>query len=416
MTTNMQLQALDDVEQPVLLVVGKDEIPIFASKDLLMQIPVFESMLSSKSMFRESVDNSISLPEDKPSHWRKAIEFLRTKDCFPRLSTPSAMISSCLSASHLVPTLETPLFTVDYLGRLVKASAQDAGVGLLTLSDGTSEQLEDIVLLFRMADKYMWTEMMELLLYTYRPEPESYGQDILAIKSDLRDLSSNVPLPVTRFAEYKFDASHPKEKLLELMDQMYKVHSLAYDETKVNTPLGSANLNRWNNKPTYEVLDEFLKHNMTSEAWIVYQKMCEVRSQNAYQLQASLALEAWDCKHLSHGILERKWTMLDAEAAWAASMRNENLETAACSRPHPTSSSGRDRFSGNLFADGMVGDLIISIRIDKPRKGFVYGVVQRSQRWGFFKREDVRLLEPKTPELYFCSCCKEPRAPWTSQW
>ena len=53
-----------------------------------------------------------------------------------------------------------------------------------------------------------------------------------------------------------------------------------------------------------------------------------------------------------------------------------------------------------------MGDLITSIRIDTPVAGYVYGVVHRTQRWGFFERRDVRFLEQKDSDQCFCECCR----------
>lgn len=68
-------------------------------------------------------------------------------------------------------------------------------------------------------------------------------------------------------------------------------------------------------------------------------------------------------------------------------------------RPAPELRDG-DRMAGIFevveFAEAMPGDLVTSIAVDQPAKGFVYGFLQRSERWGWFLKEDVGFLEQRS--------------------
>lgn len=61
----------------------------------------------------------------------------------------------------------------------------------------------------------------------------------------------------------------------------------------------------------------------------------------------------------------------------------------------------REIFPGFEFAEAAPGDLITSVEVDRPAKGFVYGFVQRLERRGWFLSGDVRFLERRSSK--FCT-------------
>ena len=73
----------------ILLIVGDNKTPIFIQKkNLIIQIPMFERMLSNNLPFSEAIHNKVELPEHDTNLWRSAIEFLKTKEFIPYFKEP----------------------------------------------------------------------------------------------------------------------------------------------------------------------------------------------------------------------------------------------------------------------------------------------------------------------------------------
>ena len=149
------------IDDTVVLVVGEGEMPMFVSKALLMKVPFFEQMFAARFTFRESIENKVLLPEDDPELWRKALEFLRTGKFFPYFKAGGPDDTRAFNPFS-TPSLDVALVVSDWQGNLSTWDSSAHPFGVDTLSEGTYEMLEDVVLLFRLAEKYFWHDLMEV--------------------------------------------------------------------------------------------------------------------------------------------------------------------------------------------------------------------------------------------------------------
>jgi len=144
-----------NADNTTLLVIGADETPIFVPKSHLTTIPFFDRIFSSPFPFQETIDNKVTLPEDDAGLWRRALEYLRTGAFHPRFTAREP-------GDTTPRRLDVALLVLDDDGEMVTwvSSALDR-FGTEFLSDGTRGMLEEILLLFCLAEKYLWADLMD---------------------------------------------------------------------------------------------------------------------------------------------------------------------------------------------------------------------------------------------------------------
>ena len=150
--------------ETVLLLVGEDETPMSAPKHLLVTIPFFEGMFTASSRFQEDIENKVTLPEDDPELWRKALEFLQTGKFFPYFKA---------NDRSSTPSLDITLLVADAQGTFGEWDGSDARCGFEILSDETHEVFEDLGHLLRLAEQYLWAELLEACVQKIKVFPIS---------------------------------------------------------------------------------------------------------------------------------------------------------------------------------------------------------------------------------------------------
>lgn len=403
----------------MLLLVGDAETPLFVSEKLLTAIPTFEKMLCKEHSFREQIEKKIKLPEDDLKLWRKAIDFVYTGEFYPRLTSASRnevdnsntviFYQDWLDQKHTsvsFPSLETALKIVNKDGRLREFTKQDIRIGDWTPSEYTHDLFDEIVCLFCMGNKYAWEGLIELCLKKLMAFPlggRAFATlvtyctsfDIPAKEDNDNDEGEQSLLDGEDCARYK---------LLRLMNELYAYHTVAYDHTKALSDVFGKK-----NDEAYVYLDEYFRNNMTEEAWAVFQKLAATRSKRTQDIRGGLTSESWFCQRYLHGIHEHIWTKELAAEAWEShqpSSQGAKLLDDSSIPPSRDQSNGELLGPGYSFTEAMTGDVITSIVLDQPEAGFLYGFVQRTQSWGWFSAHNVRLLEQKSQEDCWCSCCR----------
>ena len=412
--------------------IGEQQAPLFVNKNLLKQIPTFQSMFAWPPSFEEALQNKVILPEDDFRSWQKAVEFLRSKDFMPYFDVNQSQ-KQPLIGKMAATKLKTPLFVVNCQDKVIRLDPGEIANGDASLADVTHTMLEGVLLVLRLADKYDWSDLMHVCLDKIisfplgprafsailkhcttlcinRTEETNEDDELDEMQHKLRRKIGNVPSAMTGLGQstpFAFTTSSPTDKLHELIDYLFETHSTGYDEAKSVIAHGNSMLSKRKSQQ-YEQLDQFMQENMTLEAWLIYQKMNKLRADNFGRLQGNIRLDEWICKNRRHGILESDWNRRRAEYSWTRFTRlnDHNLNTGIV--PAQAGHGVELKFGGCSFAEGLTGDLITNIRMDMPAKGYVYGIIQRTQCWSFFPREEVRFLEQKETDVYYCDCCKDP--------
>lgn len=219
-----------NADTTVLLIIGEDETPISIFKDRLMTIPFFDRMFSSPFPFRESIENKVTLPEDDPGLWRRAVEYLRTGDFHPRFQ------ASGPGDTRPSRRLEVPLLVADDEGKMVAwVDSSIDRFGTEILSEGTREMLEEIISLLQMAEKYCWAELMDECVFKIAAFPIGWREYAMvsklcyslgALPYVRRTADEAVPggmigfLPREDFPAGKVDAAVSKRKLAWVLDHI----------------------------------------------------------------------------------------------------------------------------------------------------------------------------------------------------
>lgn len=154
----------------------------------------------------------------------------------------------------------------------------------------------------------------------------------------------------------------------------------------------------------YADVDGFLEVNMRAEAWAGVRVLMEARAGRTREMRSWLDVGWWTCVEERQGVVQRVWDEERAVGVWVAWLKREG-------RTAPELKDGDEVagiWPGVEFVEAMPGDLVTSIAVDQPAKGFVYGFVQRTERWGWFLRKDVRFLEQRSSK-YCTGRCHELR-------
>ena len=389
---------------------GADPRPFFVPKELLLEVPFFRGALAA-DRFVEGRENKIRLPEDHAHLWKMAIEFLQTGEFFPRLvetrgvckcSARMGLFQDWGSHNHFdeAVSLEIPLRTIGRNGTVQTFGWRDQSMGDWVTDEATHLLFVNIVRLFCMAEKYASTPLMRLCLRKLHTFP--IGPRAFAVLAEHCTLFENPP--------FECDWNEAKSGLVWLVKNAANYHSLTYKESKIRRLWGVVCDNGGNPGP-YEDLDAFLEASMTPEAWTTVQLLLHARVTATSGMRSRLDPGWWSCESERQGVFQKTWNEASAVLAWLALMKREGRQWPK-DAPAPElrdGDEGTNLFPGFNFAEAEPGDLITSMSVDQPAKGFVYGFVQRSARWGWFLKDNVRFLEQRSSKY----CNGECHEVWT---
>lgn len=323
--------------------------------------------------WREAQDNTITLPEGDVGTWEKAAKILRGEKLF---------------SDGSIEVLDPEGNQIEY-----SHGGDHQQIGDWTFPEATLTQFENLIDLLVLADQYLWKELREECLEKILQFP--IGAEALAVL---------VAVPET---VYKFppgcDRSLPKG-LQEFVQDALKYHSSRYDEWYGGNRHGTRHLHLYEKRSkVYESLDDFMKENMSAEAWAVYTALADNRAAKDSRTKSEMDSEQRQCDEDQErqGVLIKHWNMF---AAVEHCLCWNELST----RPYGTSPEVeiqwfREKFS-KLFPDEQPcseanpGDIIIRIRFgmpgdDIPNWDYVSGFNTRTQQTEWYPRSWVRFLE-----------------------
>ena len=209
-----------------------------------------------------------------------------------------------------------------------------------------------------------------------------------------------------------------KGEMIELLNEALAFHGTSYEEITILAKNETTNANLLVRQRSYEDAEKFMKEGMGIEQWHVLQTYVEARAARARNLEDVVRSNDWYCQQTREGIIEDRWTIEAASDACFEYLQNKRMKEQEDAQGSFELTSGpdfTDIFPGFDFTEANIGDLILTAGLDIPAKGFCYGKVHRTQKWGFFDMRRVRLLEKKSLDQCFCECCRPPSqqdGPW----
>lgn len=173
MLTSAICDRLREEEFALIVGVGKWQRVFFPPKDLFMDIAPFFRGALGRDWFLEGQNNKVMLPEDDTRLWKLAMDLLDTDDFCPRLKHSKVQCGlrrgppphgTYGPRSGRCQTLDVPLHIVDCNGKRILFQHTDIRIGKWTTTELIHLLFDQMVRLFCMAEKYRWTELMDICM------------------------------------------------------------------------------------------------------------------------------------------------------------------------------------------------------------------------------------------------------------
>ena len=206
--------------------------------------------------------------------------------------------------------------------------------------------------------------------------------------------------------------------MIELLNRALAFHGTSYEEIAILAKTEAYNTRSVVRQKSYEDAEKFMKEGMGIEQWHVLQTYCKARAALTGNLEDVVRSDDWYCQQTREGIMEDRWTIETANDACFEYLQDKEIKGQEDSQGRfdiTNEPDGTDIFPDFDFTEVNVGDLILTVGLDIPAKGFCYGKAHRTQKWGFFDMRRVRLLEKKLLDQCYCECCRPPSqqdGPW----
>ena len=356
--------------------IGEDEHTILVPKEKLTCIEPFRAALTGP--WRESQGNRITLIEDDVETWQKAIERLMGQEILPR---------------------GVPIRIVDLTGNPIeyhRGSHQQMGDWIFP--EATSAQFSNLVKLFKLANKYLWTELQEECLEAiihFPIGPEAFAI-LVAIPQELYTVSQAGD-PSSRYEVaglsniIHYAMKYHANRYEELHDHAFDLHTAHSHLLEQRSKL-------------YDPLDDFMKANMTSQAWAVYKGLAEQRTEKAIDMRLNIDARRWLCEDDRQGVLVKNWDMFEAVSHC---LDDETMATMPYGEGTDAeirwySEKFHNLFPGQRVFEAVIGDVIVRIRSSlvespgRPDLSYISGLNIRTQERGWYPRSWVRLLERRS--------------------
>ncbi|MCJ1391894.1 hypothetical protein MMC18_004761 [Xylographa bjoerkii] len=437
------------------LVVGEERHEFLVKKDYLMDIEYFKCALKD-GCWKEGKDNRIELPEDNPEIWKLAVEFITTGEFRPYVS-PTC---DCIIGEGWChdPMFDPPVEVIDADDVTVAFNMADDQVGDWGYPDITLVTLETLVGVFCLANKYLWYTLLCSCMEKLRLFPMGPAAlPVLAVTVGERDWPLRY---IDSWDEGLCDEYH------QLVEDTFRYHAVRYDGGPVDKTYTLEDCTWMELFDPYEALKEFLKANMTAEAWKAFNLLEDNRAERREKFHERMDAQYWECSHDRQGVCVVAWDKhaydqarpcylkgkqdawlrgsegaLLQERASAASQAfwKTHNETCFCKnmsfsgRTDPqylkehhakmkdasdnfldimeeklvTEEKGRTNpFDTQPFAAAEPGDFITEIKDDVPGGHYVTGLVLRTNTRGWFPRSALRLFEQRSRKHCNGPCCE----------
>ena len=414
----------------VALVIGEDRYTLVVKeKNLTEKMEPFAAALNGAWI--EGIERTIYLPEDDVHAWKNAVDFMMTGEFEPRL-TPSCDCPMVWKDYEKVKShdaakkrsmFDPPIQVRNRFRDLHDFGCGDERMGQWEFPEATAVAFNAVVDTFWLAEKYMWLELQEACvkrLQAFPIGPEAF----MAIAA----------IPEFRDKEWYLQDG-PKYQLSDLVREAYRYHITAYDESKVD-------YNRYyppyaNGRPKqYKCLNNFMRQNMTEEAWLIFKRLNTSRAESVSSIRSSMDAGYWSCNDERQGVCILDWNefkavdttgphkdVVDYTAAsdpWASmDPKNRLPDTLDIHKEAIAQAAHQEsldlRWYGKkipqlkktyTFAEAKPGDVLTNIESTKYPKPGYFAKVLRTGETGWFPRQAVRCLEPRSKK--YCtwgSCC-----------
>ena len=409
--------------QPVVVVVGPEQKEYELDEPVVTQIPCFKNTFRW-GVFRESTERILRLPEDEPTVFERVLEFLGTGDYFPRLVPAVAKCeqeynrklfqqhhdlveylgyTSCPEKHHWFSgnapdeccDLEVPLEVIQRSqpNNTCAFKHTDPPLGQWQTTEATHKLLEDEVLLFCMAEKFLLEDLKDL----------SYRKILLFPKGprELALLADHIPARVYRESSFR-DATTTSFRIHELLSSCIRYHQRFFDKWRSSDRLDQTSPDA----DLYIDYMDIIEREMTPHGATLFHEIARARDANEEE-PARWLYRWWSCAEEPIAILQKHYAEVDAKLDWLsyAVPRDQDAITKV-----PDVLEGDNLFKGFDFCASRCGDTISRITVDKPIKGLAYGYNIRCEQWGFFPRRHLRFLQAKSWKDCSCIDCAAPTA------
>ena len=390
----------------ITIIVGPEEKVFEVPEYIVKMIPCFTSIFQKRT-FREAAEGQLTLPEDDPLVFDRLLQFLHTGDYLPRIvpaldPCETEQINSLFQYREQLEfrnlhdckrrydasrcgSLEWTLEVIVDVRKDIKAPYRhsDPQFGRWKTADATHELFEREVLLFCMAERFLMDDLKELCLTKMHMFP--LGPRELAV------LAEHVP------AKVYGPTDNPRigNKLHELLLQCIHYHQRYFDEWRS----GGSFWNLSENTCDYADYLRVIESQMTGHGAMLFHAMAGAR--HSIERSVGSTHAGWECHYERIGVCQADCTERIARndfgrrASWAC----EDQETEAAPDAHDPNGC----YPGFEFCEAHAGDTIVHLTLNQPRKGLVYGLNVRADRWSWYPRSLLRFFE--TRSYRDCSCC-----------
>lgn len=350
-----------------------------------MCIPPLRAALTSP--WRESQQNTIALPDDEVDTWVKAVQVLMGETVLPD---------------------GEPIEVFDLTGNPIeyRPGGSHQQMGDWGFPDATSTQFKALVDLFALADKYLWAELREQCLEGILQFP--IGPAAFAMLVTLPQELYIFPEGSERRDKYGYGSLHT------LMQKAMYYHSVRYEDCHDRAFNFTSHLDLLEQRSRmYDPLDDFMRANMSPQAWAVYKGLAQNRTDNNLGMRLDVDARRWECGNGREGVIVNSWNIFEAVDYCFG-------QEAILTRPYGEGKEAeilwyKEKFSrlfpNRPFSEAKSGDIIIRIRFgvpdssETPDPDFVSGLNTRTHEEGWFPRSWVRLLEERPKEYCNGSSC-----------
>ena len=439
----------------VALVIGEDRYPLFMKEKILKEkIEPFAAAFNG-DRWTERIERTIYLPEDDVHAWKNAVDFIMTGDFEPRLAPCCDCPVECIDgegvkmhdAANKHSVFDPPIQVWDRFGNVHDFGCGDKTLGHWRVSRATAELFNTLVDTFSLAEKYLWLELQEACLNRLRVfpiGPEAFTA--IATMAEYRD------------EKHRWDRYGPKTQFNEWVQKACNYHAIVYDEMEVRRDEFTEPY--FGGEPKlYKCHDNFMRQNMTEEAWRIFTQMRLSRADEVRSKRKFMGVNYWSCedkflgecqgmciidwnefKAVDTEKLRERWkphrcitsstdTKIDKVNYTAASgpatpldsksdrtdPTNKDIALAAHMDPEELRWYGA-KFSELIrkyaFAGAEPGDWLVNIKAtEDPRPGYL-ATVLRTGETGWFPCDGIRLLEHISKN--YCTsgpCCPKPSNP-----
>ena len=195
----------------------------------------------------------------------------------------------------------------------------------------------------------------------------------------------------------------PCEEYHGLVRDAFKYHAAIYD-SKPAQSYEVRDCSLHGIPQPYGELKEFLKANMTEEAWKFFTLLEDNRLQRRENIHAAMDGSLWECSQERHGVCIFTWDKETHKAASACYLEQKQK----ASQGGYEGTAAQSSFDTPKFAEADIGDLITHISNDVSDGRYVTRLVLRTNQYGWFLRSALRLLERRPLEDCIGPCYETP--------